>query len=62
MKKKTTQFKPPLWALQANFLMWRKMRLGEMGPEREKAGRLYPPDDACGIGACLGLATLEGGA
>ena len=31
-----------LWSLRADFRMWRKMLLGQMGPELARADALYP--------------------
>ena len=41
-KNRPATFKHPLWSLRADFRMWRKMLLGQMGPELARADALYP--------------------
>jgi hypothetical protein len=41
-KNRPATFTYPLWSLRADFRMWRLMLSGKMGPEVERARRLYP--------------------
>ncbi len=41
-KNRPATFKYPLWSLRADFRMWRKMLLGQMGPELARADALFP--------------------
>ena len=41
-KNKPATFTYPLWSLRGDFRMFRLMLLGRMGPEVERAARLYP--------------------
>jgi hypothetical protein len=41
-KNRPATFTYPLWSLRGDFRMWRLMLLGRMGPEVERAVRLYP--------------------
>jgi hypothetical protein len=41
-KNRPATFTYPWWSLRADFRMWRLMWTGKMGPEVERALRLYP--------------------
>jgi hypothetical protein len=41
-KNRPATFTHPLWSLRGDFRMWRLMLRGKMGPEVERAMRLYP--------------------
>jgi len=41
-KNRPATFTYPWWSLRADFRMWRLMLTGKMGPEVERAMRLYP--------------------
>jgi hypothetical protein len=41
-KNRPATFTHPLWSLRGDFRMWRLMLTGRMGPEVERAMRLYP--------------------
>ena len=41
-KNRPATFTYPLWSLRGDFRMFRFMLLGKMGPELEKASRLFP--------------------
>ena len=41
-KNRPATFTYPLWSLRADFRMFRFILLGRMGPEIERAARLYP--------------------
>ena len=41
-KNRPATFTYPLWSLRGDFRMWRLMLTGKMGPEVERAMRLYP--------------------
>ena len=42
-KNRPATFTYPLWSLRGDLRMWRLMVQGRMGPEVERARRLYPP-------------------
>ena len=41
-KNRPATFTYPWWSLRGDFRMWRLMLMGKMGPEVERAMRLYP--------------------
>lgn len=41
-KNRPATFTYPWWSLRGDFRMWRLMLTGKMGPEVERAMRLYP--------------------
>ena len=43
-KNRPATFTYPLWSLRGDFRMWRLMLSGKMGPEVERARRLYSRD------------------
>lgn len=50
-KNRPATFTYPLWSLRADFRMFRKILLGQMGAELERANALFPPSSSAATAA-----------